>query len=702
MEPTAPQINPQTNPQAGSNFTASDGTPLNPTAATLTRAIRQVESGGNYNAVGDNGDSAGAYQFNNGKTPIAPGDIPQNFKSWATQYGFNPNDFSPVNQDKVAYTRIDSLLKKGYTQSEVAALWNGAKMVNGKPQAINPEYVSKVQAAYQQMAEGLSHPPVQTDASASIGYTAPQPPSQVAQNTNAVQGYAPPTPPAQMSDIGTNAPAPAAPENLWQKAGDVASGIGNFLFPAVGDVSNLIQGKNTKTPLQIAGDVGLTALPFIPGLGEVADIGRAGEAVAEGGGLLSKLAELPTVVKGAGVGYGAGVASNLSQGQGLGQAFMPNAGTIGGALTGGIASAVIPRLLAPFTRNLTEQGAIDATIGDLSKNLKTAPAKRLLNSLPGGGANELRLMATGGMLPDVLGTDFNVANARDITQGRISALGQLRAQALDSINKTHSLDEIAQEAAAKAGSSPLTPEAEAALTPATKSNFLRQKLSGTSEETATHIQSIVDNIKKTIGKDNLTTSELEAFKEAQAGLSKKYARAGQIGASDARSFLADVARNRIEKTANESGLPNMGVYNKYIQQHYNILKILSRFESQKVKGGMLGNMLRARTGDVLGGVVGNTLAPGVGGTLLGALSGEMGSNLVSKIIGDTSLSNPLRDALISNIEKQDPQIVQQFLGHAGQTGQVAPVAIPKSTKIPGLIGNLLTKAAIRGGVSLPQ
>ncbi len=475
---------------------------------------------------------------------------------------------------------------------------------------------------------------------------------------------------------------------------------GNFLFPAIGDISNLMKGTNTKTPLQIAGDVGLSALPFIPGLGEAGEAARGAEVAGEGAGPLGKLAG-STLAKGAGVGYGAGVASNLSQGQGLGQAFMPNIANIGGAVTGGLASVLIPKLLSPITQNLTESGAIDAIISNLTDEIKrTSPGRRLLASLPVGGANDIRLMATGGMIPDVVGTNFDVANARSVAQGRIAALGQLRANALDTLGTQHPLDEIAQEAMAKAGASSLTPEAEAALSPAAKAGLLRQKLSGNAGDTGKQIQNIINSIKTDTGKTSLSTSELESLKEIQAGISKKYARAGQIGNADARSLLADAARSRIEKTAAESGLPNMKDLNGYMQQHYNILKILDRLQAQKVKGGMLGNMLRSRTGDVLGGVVGNTLAPGIAGTLLGALAGEGGSNLVSKIIGDTSLSNTVRDALLANIEKQDPSIVQQFMARTGQVGQTAPVAVPTTTRIPGLIGKLLNAGAIRAGSAL--
>lgn len=106
---------------------------LDPQAVSLAKAIRQTESSGDYNAIGDQGTSKGAYQFHN-----------DHFEKWATQFGLDPKDFSPVNQDKVAYAKIKTWKDQGYNADEISALWNGAKMVNGRPVAINPAYVEKV------------------------------------------------------------------------------------------------------------------------------------------------------------------------------------------------------------------------------------------------------------------------------------------------------------------------------------------------------------------------------------------------------------------------------------------------------------------------------------------------------------------------------------------------------------------------------
>lgn len=104
------------------SLTIPDG--LDAGAVNLARAIRHRESGGDYERFGDNNTSYGAYQWNNGDTPLQKGGIPANFKSDATTYGLDPNDFSPKNQDMVAYHKIKALKDAGKNVLDIAAIWN--------------------------------------------------------------------------------------------------------------------------------------------------------------------------------------------------------------------------------------------------------------------------------------------------------------------------------------------------------------------------------------------------------------------------------------------------------------------------------------------------------------------------------------------------------------------------------------------------
>lgn len=164
-----------------------------PTAAliNLTKSIALAESGKDgapdYNAVGDNGTSKGAYQFN--------GD---NFENWASQYGYDPTDFSPENQNKVALAHVTDLYNQGLSPSQIAAAWNagedkakdgswqtniGTTTIDGKEIPYDtPAYVNKVNSIYGKLAGGQ-------DASADTSTPTP-PPTSGNWLTNSIKGVA--------------------------------------------------------------------------------------------------------------------------------------------------------------------------------------------------------------------------------------------------------------------------------------------------------------------------------------------------------------------------------------------------------------------------------------------------------------------------------------------------------------------------------
>lgn len=120
-------------------------------ADELAEAIKQVESGGNYNAKGASGEN-GAYQF-----------MPDTWTQWSSEYARNVLQQSnaklpmtPENQDAVAKWKIQQWLNQGLTPQQVAAKWNSGsefgwenkKGVNSKGVAYDvPAYVNKVNNA---------------------------------------------------------------------------------------------------------------------------------------------------------------------------------------------------------------------------------------------------------------------------------------------------------------------------------------------------------------------------------------------------------------------------------------------------------------------------------------------------------------------------------------------------------------------------
>lgn len=332
------------NPQAQGFWTQ----PTDKQALDLAHAIALAESGHegkpNYQAVGDAGTSKGAYQWQ-----------PGNFAAAASEAGLDPSDFSPANQDKVAYYQVKKFKDQGLDPGQIASKWNsgspdnwkdhsGTTIING--QAIRydtPAYVKRVQEHYAQML------------AASGGAPAPQggiqPPGQPGA-TGSIPGFAPPQQPEPYQETQE---AGMSQQDAEGGSGikKVAGGIMDFLFPIAGDIKNVIEGDNQKTGLQLAGSAGLSLLPFIPGLGwggkavqgaalgakAVEGAALAGKA-AEGGGLLAKFLGSKAAT-GAAAGYGTGVAANLNEGQGLGESFAPNVNTIAGTAIGGAAPKLI-------------------------------------------------------------------------------------------------------------------------------------------------------------------------------------------------------------------------------------------------------------------------------------------------------------------------------------------------------------------------
>ena len=162
-------------------------------------------------------------------------------------------------------------------------------------------------------------------------------------------------------------PTPDAPADTSYNQGiGIIKGVGNFLFPIVGDLYHDVKGDSTKNWKQQLGDTALSALPFIPGLGEIGEGARAVDAGVEGVSLLSKAVANP-VVRNTAVGYGAGVASNLSQGKDFGESLMPNINTVGGAIAGGFT----PKIMQGISKLVDNISGINPQVANELKNMAT-------------------------------------------------------------------------------------------------------------------------------------------------------------------------------------------------------------------------------------------------------------------------------------------------------------------------------------------
>ncbi len=362
---------------------------LDPAIVNLTKSIALTESGKdgvpNYNAVGDNGTSKGAYQWQ-----------PGNFEAAAKSAGLDPNDFSPANQNKVAYHQV-------LNPAQIAAAWNageakakdgswqqniGTTTINGKSLSYDtPAYVQKVNDEYKKLA-GAGN--IQT-------YN----PKPFSNPTNGNPGL--------INETGTSLATPANPhpgfiqglqedlsgtnpESLGTQIGNTVKGVGNFLFPAVGDVYHDIKGDNTKTGLQQLGDLGSTALgavTLIPGVGEGALAAKGlltGAKLAEGGAELASKAS-PSVLSSVGknAALGAGFGATQALGAGATDPKQIAEGTAIGAVGGGIlgeAGGLIGKAAQTLPQRLV-QGVIKTSpdVADYAvKKGLSSPEKMLADS----------------------------------------------------------------------------------------------------------------------------------------------------------------------------------------------------------------------------------------------------------------------------------------------------------------------------------
>lgn len=133
----------------------------------LAKAIRQKESGGNFNAVGDAGTSKGGYQWQ-----------PNTWKEHSKKIlGKENAEMTPDNQNAVAYGMIKTWKDKGLNPAQIAAKWNsgqsegwenkiGTTTINGQKIKYNvPEYVKEVTSIYQTLKQQTTKPEIVPTAS---------------------------------------------------------------------------------------------------------------------------------------------------------------------------------------------------------------------------------------------------------------------------------------------------------------------------------------------------------------------------------------------------------------------------------------------------------------------------------------------------------------------------------------------------------
>lgn len=190
-------------------------------AVNLAKAIRQTESGGDFNAKGASGES-GAYQW-----------MPDTWKAHAGTVLGNPNaEMSPSNQNAVAYATIKKWKDEGLNPAQIAAKWNSGSEVGWEnKRGVNsagvaydvPKYVASVTGAYQKVKAGSG-----------VG---------VDPNNPSSTGYQPPAPEAP----------PAEPFSFSKAAKEIVSPVTTMLarpFQAIQSGAQLVRSNREQPELE--------------------------------------------------------------------------------------------------------------------------------------------------------------------------------------------------------------------------------------------------------------------------------------------------------------------------------------------------------------------------------------------------------------------------------------------------------------------
>lgn len=86
--------------------------PIEIQAKKIALAIKTAETGGRYEVKGESGE-IGAYQF-----------MPSTYKKLSIIHLGTSTQMTPANQDLVAKKEMERLLREGYTERDIALVWN--------------------------------------------------------------------------------------------------------------------------------------------------------------------------------------------------------------------------------------------------------------------------------------------------------------------------------------------------------------------------------------------------------------------------------------------------------------------------------------------------------------------------------------------------------------------------------------------------
>lgn len=646
--------------------------PVDQQALTLTHAIALQESGNNgkpnYNAVGDNGTSKGAYQWQ-----------PGNFEAAAKSAGLDPTDFSPENQDKVAYSEVKGYKDKGYDPGQIASLWNsgspnnwqnhsGTTTINGKQISYDtPAYVKGVQKYYNQLT-GSSGQNQSTDPTQTTSFPSA---TQTPDSTS-------PSQPGFLSSLFKGIASPVA--TMLARPFQAGAELLGASDTDVNNISNKLSG-------------GLVAPVPENGADLEKDVGRGAETVALGLGPVA-----------GGTTYGIG--NSLEQGNKLfsGQTALQGAvGAVGGKVldafgkpildaAGSLASKVLPQ-------SVTDAASAGlGAVGKLMDNTKLLPdaASNAINK----GADVINNVAeapfnkAGSVLQNYVTNSTAADWERQATTKASRSILDL-AEAQGNPAPTQTLAEMGLNPVKVMGKGSQEIEADAirAKTAATSQKILAPTLQEAQVgKPLTQADDIVERALKNIPKDatpgerisiqNSIQNEGAALKSEfpqgmtysdMQGVKGRYDANTKFGLTPDQRIIGQTNKSMgssLRKTIEDgvgtdpvSGKNLIKEFNKVQSQQYQAADYLDSLNGKSNKPGFIRSNLR-RVAGIGGAALGNAASTLTGGLVGGELPGYLIGNGLSHIFDN--VSSPLKALMLRNLQTTDPAEAQALLKYIGE------------------------------------
>lgn len=599
--------------------------------------MRKVESNDNFQARGKSGEY-GAYQY-----------TPDTWNARSKKYGVNVplEQATPEQQNEVQYKWIKEMKDKGYNIGQIASMHNAGE---GRPNA------------YQENFRGTNQYGVEFDVPAYA--------RKVAEQYQQMKGQAPQATPTQPLV------ARETPKKNEKEDKSLIRKVAEFAFP--------ILEEKERTPLQTLGDLGLSALWFVPAGGVAASAGLRAL------GLGAKAAKIGgAIATGAGIGYGADVSQKLSEGEKGLDVLKPGLGTVLGAGTAGLASRVAGRY--------SQKGILDSISKE--NNAVFGQTKR--------GANELAESFSKSKDPGAFLAERGI-NLKQLIDPETVAYttketAEKVAQDASTINKvlTDSLKRIP-------GAKPVAELEQELLAKVPKNH----------PERADIVKREMQLLRQQYG-DLPSAADLNEWKQRAWGLGKF----DMAVPSDTRltyRMIGNQLKTEVESLAKKGGAPDVGALNELIGSHLDAADMLEFLNGTKAKGGRLGNLLNQQTLMTVGGI-GGFAGAGPIGALAGLVASHYGAKALATLVRKIE-GQPIKSAILNRMERETPDIVRQFEQFAKTTPSAletikrqlaergidifkeAAITTPKvlspKPQTPGAIQGLITTVGARGGAGI--